>query len=274
MRRWDGSTADRCSVCAYGRMRTPVIVGQYSRLKVCRTRVNNLCRVVSAPGMTSEPLRRGFSLYFFHGYARVSTVEQRSDVQTDALQAAGCVRVFADTASGAVAERPQLSAALDHLRDGTPLSCGGSIVWALHPAPDRHGRPPSGTGRRLRVDTREHRYPPPADAWSSMSSAFSLSSSVTSSRSTPTQVSLLLAPMGGWVAASRSQAPSRSRSPARCMRPRTRPFLRSPVCSACRGRPSTGTPNDRGRGVVPRTEVVDAVARRGRVQRRCEAARA
>jgi DNA invertase Pin-like site-specific DNA recombinase len=65
------------------------------------------------------------------GYARVSTGDQNIDLQTDALQAAGCARVFTDTASGSLAERPQLSAALDYLRDGDTL-----VVWRL----DRLGR--------------------------------------------------------------------------------------------------------------------------------------
>ncbi|HDW0921658.1 TPA: recombinase family protein, partial [Escherichia coli] len=35
------------------------------------------------------------------GYARVSTAEQDTALQTDALRKAGCERVFEDTASGA-----------------------------------------------------------------------------------------------------------------------------------------------------------------------------
>ncbi len=34
------------------------------------------------------------------GYARVSTSEQNADLQEDALSAAGCFRVWTDTASG------------------------------------------------------------------------------------------------------------------------------------------------------------------------------
>lgn len=65
------------------------------------------------------------------GYARVSTGDQNHDLQHDALTAAGCSRVFSDTASGALDKRPQLDALLDYLRPGDVL-----VVWRL----DRLGR--------------------------------------------------------------------------------------------------------------------------------------
>ena len=57
------------------------------------------------------------------GYARVSTAEGRQvlDRQIDALNAAGCERVFEDHASGAASERPNLTACLDYLRQGNVL---------------------------------------------------------------------------------------------------------------------------------------------------------
>lgn len=65
------------------------------------------------------------------GYARVSTAEQDTALQTDALTAVGCKRIFEDSVSGATAERPGLSATLAFLRDGDVL-----VVWRL----DRLGR--------------------------------------------------------------------------------------------------------------------------------------
>ena len=57
------------------------------------------------------------------GYARVSTTEGRQvlDRQLDALREAGCERIFEDHASGAAAERANLGACLDYLREGDVL---------------------------------------------------------------------------------------------------------------------------------------------------------
>lgn len=55
------------------------------------------------------------------GYARVSTLDQNPALQIDALKAAGCERIFIEKASGAQRERPQLRAALEHLRPGDTL---------------------------------------------------------------------------------------------------------------------------------------------------------
>jgi DNA invertase Pin-like site-specific DNA recombinase len=46
------------------------------------------------------------------GYGRVSTRDQHPEAQHDALQAAGCERVFIDKASGKLARRPELDNAL------------------------------------------------------------------------------------------------------------------------------------------------------------------
>lgn len=61
------------------------------------------------------------------GYARVSTSEQNPQLQLDALAAAGVGRTFVDQGvSGSVAERPELTRCLEHLREGDTL-----VVWRL-----------------------------------------------------------------------------------------------------------------------------------------------
>ena len=65
------------------------------------------------------------------GYARVSTGDQDVALQLDALQKAGCDKIFQDQASGAKTDRPGLAEALAHVRKGDIL-----IVWKL----DRLGR--------------------------------------------------------------------------------------------------------------------------------------
>lgn len=65
------------------------------------------------------------------GYARVSTGFQELALQTDALAAVPCDRVFEEKASGAKTDRPELAATLNYIREGDTLA-----VWRL----DRLGR--------------------------------------------------------------------------------------------------------------------------------------
>jgi len=69
------------------------------------------------------------------GYARVSTPDQKLDLQLDALQRAGCERLFQDVMSSTRLDRPGLDVACSHLRAGDTL-----VVYKL----DRLGRSVKG----------------------------------------------------------------------------------------------------------------------------------
>ncbi|NHB89178.1 recombinase family protein [Photorhabdus tasmaniensis] len=65
------------------------------------------------------------------GYIRVSTNDQNSALQRNALVSANCEHIFEDKISGKTASRPGLKQALEHLKPGDSL-----VVWKL----DRLGR--------------------------------------------------------------------------------------------------------------------------------------
>jgi DNA invertase Pin-like site-specific DNA recombinase len=75
---------------------------------------------------------------FYHakmkiGYIRVSTLDQKFDLQKDELEKLNCDKIFQDKISGSLSksERPGLKEALEYLREGDTL-----IIWKL----DRLGR--------------------------------------------------------------------------------------------------------------------------------------
>ena len=74
----------------------------------------------------------GMSFYTMKiGYGRISTADQSHDLQKDALERAGCEKIFLDTISGAKSKRPELNKLKEQIREGDTL-----IVWRL----DRLGR--------------------------------------------------------------------------------------------------------------------------------------
>ena len=60
------------------------------------------------------------------GYARVSTLDQKLDLQMQALKKAGCSKIFREKVSGASRDRPELKRMLDQIRDGDII-----VVWKL-----------------------------------------------------------------------------------------------------------------------------------------------
>ena len=66
-----------------------------------------------------------------YGYARVSTDDQKADMQHAALMKDGCTKIFTDTLPGGTTKRPALRRCLKALDHGDSLT-----VWKL----DRLGR--------------------------------------------------------------------------------------------------------------------------------------
>src|SRR5271166_4893578 len=83
----------------------------------------------------SSPICGGFDEFWENcmllGYARISTDSQDHALQLDALRAAGCDKVFVETASGTRTDRPELAKLMEVAREGDTVVC-----WRL----DRIGR--------------------------------------------------------------------------------------------------------------------------------------
>jgi len=60
------------------------------------------------------------------GYARISTEDQNLGLQLQALEEAGCQKIFKDQMSGTRVDRPGLGETISHLREGDTL-----VVWKL-----------------------------------------------------------------------------------------------------------------------------------------------
>jgi DNA invertase Pin-like site-specific DNA recombinase len=60
------------------------------------------------------------------GYARVSTLDQKLDLQMQTLKKAGCTKIFREKVSGVTRNRPELKRMLDQIREGDVV-----VVWKL-----------------------------------------------------------------------------------------------------------------------------------------------
>ncbi len=65
------------------------------------------------------------------GYARVSTADQKMDLQIDELKKFGCKKIFSEVVTGAKADRTELNKMLEQARPGDVI-----VIWKL----DRLGR--------------------------------------------------------------------------------------------------------------------------------------
>ena len=65
------------------------------------------------------------------GYARVSTKDQSLNLQKDALEKAGCRKIYSEQISGTKTDRANLDEMIEHIRQGDII-----VVWKL----DRLGR--------------------------------------------------------------------------------------------------------------------------------------
>lgn len=63
------------------------------------------------------------------GYVRVSTNDQNTDLQRNALNCAGCERIFEDKISGTKSDRPGLKNCLGHYRQETLWLSGSWTGW-------------------------------------------------------------------------------------------------------------------------------------------------
>lgn len=69
------------------------------------------------------------------GYARVSTRDQNLNLQLDALNQAGCERIYQDVASGSKAARPALDELLGQIRaEDAPLQKGEVVSSDMQPS--------------------------------------------------------------------------------------------------------------------------------------------
>ena len=187
------------------------------------------------------------------GYARVSTADQKLDLQNDALTEAGCEQIFTDTAGGAGAERTGLEQALGlRPQGGHPRRLEARPPRPVAPPPDRDASPPSGSGGSAsgasrRASTRR----PAAASWSSTSSRPWPSSSGTSSASGPGPGSTRPGPAARGAAGGPSSTPRSGPRPSPCTATSRTPSTTSAGRSGSAGARSTATSPRRSRDDRP-----------------------
>ncbi len=99
---------------ALGKKRTLFVYAQVGQLIPCFDSMAYVC------------LRGGFTVLTMIGYARVSTEEQLLDLQMDALEGAGCSRIFTDHGVSAISKRPGFEEALALLEAGDTF-----VIWKM-----------------------------------------------------------------------------------------------------------------------------------------------
>ena len=67
------------------------------------------------------------------GYIRISTADQNPRMQLDALEAAGCLKVYKDTATGTKAAQPQCGVGVQSLTNGIvdTTTAHGKLVFGM-----------------------------------------------------------------------------------------------------------------------------------------------
>jgi DNA invertase Pin-like site-specific DNA recombinase len=78
-----------------------------------------------ANALSLQPVRSGLSGAII-GYASVSTLDHNPAMQRDALNDAGCAKLFIEQMSGAIYDRPALKDMLEFARAGDTI-----VVWKL-----------------------------------------------------------------------------------------------------------------------------------------------
>lgn len=88
---------------------------------------------VPGPPVAAEPGPTEAARVIRVGYARTSTIAQELQSQLDALEAAGCAKIYSEQISTRVKVRPQFTAALDYVKDLKRVLGGAQqVLFTVH----------------------------------------------------------------------------------------------------------------------------------------------